>query len=649
MGKSGVDQDTPNDSANIFVSYSRDDRAKVLPIIEALEKAGLTVWWDGLLEAGTLFLHTTEQALEEADVVLVVWTSTSVQSNWVRDEATSGRETGRLVPVTIDGSLPPLGFRQFQVADLSAWRKNPDAPEIQNVIQSIRSLMGQPSQSLPLVTPLPKRPMLTRRSALVAGGATLAAGTVGAWAAGWIGSETAAAASSIAVLPFNNISGDTSQDYFAAGLSEELRSTLSLNQQLQVAAKTSSNSFQGKQFDTKAIAQKLSVSHILDGSVRRSGDVIRVSTQLIDGTTGFEIWSESFDRKMIDIFAIQDEIATTVADALVATISSSTTISGQSIGGTLNSNAYDSYLKGKAFYGLAADEKTYRNALAQFNEAIELDSNYAAAYAAKSRTLTVIANRLTTGDGHMVLYDAAVTAARQALKIAPSLADAHAALGFVLLNGRLDIRAAGSPFRKSYELGFGNADILSTYAVFAGRTGKFEEARRAASRALKLDPLNPVTFRNAGIVEFAARDFDGAVSLLNRALSINPEVIGINSILGDIAIVSNQLEEARSFFRLEPSQLLQQRGLAIVEWKLNNVEEAKNILDGMITSMGDNCLFQQAEVQAQWGNNDKAFQILLHAYEKRDSGLVLLRNNPLFDPLRNDPRFKDLQLKLGFE
>lgn len=650
MDISGLDQQAPADAVNVFVSYSRDDRKTVLPIIQALENSGLTVWWDGLLEAGTVFLQTTEQALEQADAVLVLWTKTSVNSNWVRDEATIGRDSGRLVPITTDGSMPPLGFRQFHVVDLSSSKNSPDAPEFQNVTQSIRALMGQPLTGHP-PAPLPaKRQVITRRSALAAGGATLAAGAVWAWTSGWMTGGTAAAAeSSIAVMPFSNLSGDASQDYFAAGLSEELRSTLSLNPQLLVAAKTSSNLLQEQQLDSKAIARALNVSHILVGSVRRSGDTVRISTQLVNGLTGFESWSESFDRTMTDIFAIQDEIATSVADALVARISKSALISGQLIGGTQNAEAYDSYLKGKSLYGQTRGEKTFRSALTQFEEAIRLDPNYAAAHAARSRALTVIANRITTKKEMAAYYNQAIAAARQATKLAPSLAEAHAALGFVLLNGRLDIQAASGPYQKSYELGFGNADILSSYAVFAARTGKFDDARIAIARALKLDPLNASTFRNAGIVEFAARDFDAAISYFDEALSINPGSSGINSMLGDMAIMREQYDEAEKFFRAEPDEILAQRGLAIVAHKRGRTAQAQEILAAMIASAGSGSLYEQAETLAQWDDRDGAIQALMQAYEDGNSGLVLMRNNPLLDSLRDDRRFKDLQLKLGFE
>lgn len=652
MTKSGYALQASEQKTNVFVSYSRQDRDVVLPIIKALENSGLTVWWDGLLEAGTVFLQTTEQALQQADAVLVIWTKTSINSNWVRDEATVGRDTGRLVPITIDGSPPPLGFRQFHVVDLSSWKNSPDAPEFLNVAQSIRSAMGQPrDENVSLASSIQslKGPLISRRSALAAGGATLAAGTLLAWGSGWIGAPTAAAESSIAVMPFKNLSGDPSQDYFAAGLSEELRATLGLNPQVQVAAQTSSNLMHEQQLDSKAIARKLNVSFILDGSVQRSGDTVRISAQLVNGLTGFESWSETFDRTMTDIFAIQDEIGMAVADALVVTLTQSASVTGQQVGGTSDADAYDNYLKGKALYDLTRDEKTYRIALARFDDAIRLDPNYAAAHAARSRTLTVIGNRLTSKNELAAYYDQSIAAARLATQLAPSLAAAHAALGFVLLNGRLDVKAASGPYQKSYELGFGNADILSSYAVFAARTSKFEDARIAIARALKLDPLNPSTFRNAGIVEFAARDFDAATAYFEEALSINPKSSALNVMLGDMAIVREQYDAAEKFFRAEPDEIYTQRGLAIIAYKRGQTEQAQNIMAAMVASTGDTSFLEQAEILAQWGDLDGAIEALIKAYDNGDSGLVLMHNDPLLDPLRDDSRFKDLQLKLGFE
>lgn len=653
MEKSATDDVASQDAASVFVSYSRKDRPEVMPIIEGLEKAGITVWWDGLLEAGNVFLQTTEDALENAAVVLVVWTKTSINSNWVRDEATSGRDDGRLVPLTIDGSMAPLGFRQFQIADLSGWRGDADAPEFAEIIRSVRTLVNQSETQTPSTAPIEsastgKGSAFTRRTALLAGGTAVVAGAAIVWNGGWL-EGAASQANSIAVLPFNNISGDRSQDYFADGLSEELRSTLSLNQQLQVAAKTSSNSFRDKQLEVKAIANKLGVSHILDGSVRRAGNVIRVSAQLIDGETGFEKWSESFDREMTDIFAIQSEIATTVTDALIARISSNDITADKLVGGTANDGAYDAYLRGKALYDLAKDEETDREALGQFDRAIELDANYAAAHAAKSRVLTVIANSYASGGELGQYYDRAVESARLAIASAPLLAEGHSALGFVLFNGRLDVNAAFDPYQKAHELGYGNADILSAYSNFMSRIGKFPEARRAIQRAKKLDPLNPSVFRNAGVIEYGDRKYEQATDDLRKALAVNPKTSVVYSVLGDIALINGDPDEAKKLYLQESGALGRQKGLAIVERKLGNLPAAENALDSIIADFGNNSLYQQAQVAAQWGDLDAGVILLERAMSAGDSGLIQSRNDPLLDPLRDDQRFEELQKKLGFE
>ena len=222
-----------------------------------------------------------------------------------------------MVPVSIDGTSAPLGFRQIQHINLSAWKGKQKAPEIAQLVRAIRSTVASPGSQMGTTSVIDSaRTPLSRRAALVGGGAAIAitAGGLLTWKSELL--EGGTLANSVAVLPFKNLSQDPQQAYFSDGLSEELRSTLSLNKQLIVAAETSSNSFRDKEVDAKTIARKLDVAYILDGSVRRAGDTLRITAQLINGAKGFDIWSQSFDRKTGDVFAIQSEIATFVVDAL---------------------------------------------------------------------------------------------------------------------------------------------------------------------------------------------------------------------------------------------------------------------------------------------------------------------------------------------
>jgi Tfp pilus assembly protein PilF len=319
------------------------------------------------------------------------------------------------------------------------------------------------------------------------------------------------------------------------------------------------------------------------------------------------------------------------------------------IGGTRNKDALDAYLKGQALYKLGRDEQSDRDALAQFDRALAADPRYASAHAARARTLTVIANNYAKGEALDALYDQAVAAAQAAISNGPELAEAHSALGFALFNGRLDAAAAKAPYDKSFELGFGNADILSAFANFAGRTGNFSDARKAIARAQRLDPLNAVVFRNAGVIEYGARDYAACQAPLRSALTINPDLSGVHLVLGDVHLIAGRAAEARAEYLQEGNALSRQRGLAIVDRKLGDSAAAEAGLARMIADFGDNSLYQQAQVQAQWGNTEAGLTAMEKALSAGDSGLVQSRNDPLLDPLRKEPRFAAILRQLGFE
>ncbi len=637
------DRDRQSSAANVFVSYSREDRGKVLPIIRALEKAGLTVWWDGLIEAGAVFLQTTEQALDQADIVFVVWTKTSVHSNWVRDEATSGRDAGRLVPVTVDGSLPPLGFRQFQVADLSEWRGNLDTPEFQNVIKSIRSRLNQ--QALPhrfSESPV-KQAMLTRRNAVIGGSAAIVAAGSGifAWQSGWVG-QASAADHSIAVVPFANLSGDPEQNYFSEGLSEELRTALSRNKLLRVAAPTSSSSFRDLAVDAMTIAAKLSVAFVLRGSVRREGDTLRIVTELINGKDATVRWAESFDRKLQEVFALQSEIADTVATALASEMTKEVGDAQQELGGTSNMAAFDAYLQGKALFKLSAGEASDRAALARLDAAVAADPKFAAAYALRSKLLIIIANFTNQTAELRQLYNAAITSAQRAIAIEPKLAEGYSALGYALYNGQLDPQAAQAPFDQSGTLGAGDADILGNFALYSAFTGRAEAAREAITRSERLDPLNPNVFRSSAFVAFAARDYSATIRLMKKALSLNPTLSVAHSSIGNAFLLLGKIKEAEAAYQSEPVRVFSLTGLAIARRKSGSVAEAKTTFDELVAEYGNNSLYQHAEIFAQWGEIDAAIGKLEQAWEAKDAGMLLAKTDPFLDPLRANQRFIDL-------
>ncbi len=645
-----VSADVTQGPVSVFLSYSRDDRARAVPVIKALEAEGIAVWWDGLLEGGTAFAQTTETALETADAVVVLWSARSVQSHWVRDEATRGRDRGCMVPVSIDGTPAPLGFRQIQHIDLSGWKGKKVSPALAELIRAVRSTSVSPGHQLGYAAiPMASRKSVSRRTVLMGGGAamTITAGGFFAWQSGMLGGKVLA--NSVAVLPFKNLGDDPEQSYFSDGLSEELRSTLSLNKQLEVVAQTSSNSFRDKEVDAKTIAQKLGVAYILDGSVRRAGETLRIAAQLIDGRTGFDTWSHTFDRKEGDVFAIQSEIATFVVDALVAKMASGKGAAKSVLGGTKSSKAFDAYLKGRAAYESVGLEGADRRALSWFNDAIAADPNFAKAYAARSRTFSSIANVTSKASELRFLYGSAIGSAKKALALAPELADGHSALAYAMVRGRQDMHAAREPYEQSRKLGWGDADVLTRYADYCMNVGRVKEAEAATKRVLLLDPLNPRVFRVMGLIQSVDGRFAQAITSFQQALAINPKMAGIHAAIGLVQFRMGALDKARLSYEQEPFDLFRQTGLSIIDQKRGDKAAADKALAAILAEYGDNALYQKAEILAQRGDSEGALDALERGHEMGDSGLLLMRNDAYLDPLRSNPRFIHLLKQLGFD
>ena len=646
----------------VFLSYARADQETAQRLVTALQAAGVKLWWDALIEGGAEFAKSIERALADCDAVIVLWSAASVQSDWVRDEAAQGRDRRKLVPISLDGTVPPLGFGQYHAINFAQWRGATDAPEISSLLRAVAASVTSSAATSSAATRAagptgmlsPAATMQSRRRLLLGAGAVAVAGAAGywAWQQGLLGGRQLLA-NSIAVLPFENLSGDPHQAYFSDGLAEEVRATLARNDRLLVMAPTSAGKFRDRTEDATSIATKLGVAYLLEGSVRRSNDLVRVVSELIDGHSGFSRWSQTFDRKLTDIFAVQSEIAGTVARALASRVSgqSAQTVAAASatLGGTASVSAYDAYLRGRALYDLSADEDSERAALAQFDAAIAVDPNYAAAYAARSRSLTAIANQYGQVDQLATLYGAAVAAAEKAVAIAPELADAHSTLGFVLFQGTLDARAARVPFDRSRALGAGDAAVMARYAQYCSRVGRTAEAAEAIQRALTLDPLNPLIYRAAGLIEYAARHYAAALQPLQRALSMNPKMSRTHAAVGDALFMLGRLAEAREAYAAEPVEDFSLSGKAIIERRLGRSEVAQAALHKLVADQGDRVLYQQAQVLAQWGERDTAIAALQRARALGDSGLIYARNDPLLDGLRADPRFTVLLHSMGFD
>jgi TolB-like protein len=639
----------------LFVSYSRTDLARARPVIDLLEQAGFDVWWDGKLEGGENFLQTTETALETCACVVVLWSATSTQSHWVRDEAQRGRERGCLVPLGIDGTMAPLGFRQFQLLDISRWDGRAPSAEAQRILVAVRARLGGESgapAASPTPPPAPPRSPAISRRTLVLGGTGLAVvgGGIGAWRLGLFGSP-ASAATSMVVMPFANETGDPQKKFFSDGLARELRTILSRNPRLKVAAPTSSTAIAGE--DDFAIGRKLGVGSILRGSVQRDNARLRVSAELVEITGGLVRWAETYDRALSDVFALQSEIAETVALSLVAEVAGDAeakqAAAAQSeIGGTQNVAAYEAFLRGMALYDLGAGGDSNRSGLAQFEAAIAADPDYAAAHAMRATMLLNLAVEASDTGETRRLFAEAMTAARRAIALEERLAQGHLALGFAFNNGQLKRAAALPHYQAAERLGAGDGDALRQVATFYSYGAEHARAGQIIDTALELDPLNARTFRTAGYVALFARDYPKVTSRMERALALNPTLANAHFAMAVARLMQGDAASAAALAGKERTPLFRLTATAVAAARLGDAAASAQALGQIVAEYGDAALYQQAQVTAQQPGQAAATLALLdRAFAAGDPGLLWAPRDPLLDPLRGEARFKDLLSRLG--
>jgi TolB-like protein/Tfp pilus assembly protein PilF len=575
----------------------------------------------------------------------------------VLDEAAKGRDLRKLVPVSLDGVEPPMGFRRYHSINLAGWDGGTQSPEVQAIVRGVLALDGRGSSAPPpTLSASDAPPSASRRRLLLAAAGVALAGVAGTlvWRRGGDARDSRAGGNSVAVLPFQNLSGDPAQAYFSDGLAEEVRATLARNAGLLVMAQASSAQFRDRADDARSIADKLGVTYLLAGSVRRAGEKVRVAADLIDGDSGFSRWSQTFERRLDDIFGVQSEIATTVAAEIIARVETggAPPEPGRETldpGGTQDLAAFDAYLRGRALYDLSVDEASELAALAQFDAAIAADPAFARAHAARARSLTAIANQYADLDRRNGLYEAAIASAERAIDLAPDLADAHSTLGFTLFQGQLDAKAARVPFERSATTGAGEATVMARYAQYCARVGRDREATTAMQRAVLLDPLNPLIHRAAASVEYAARRYAKSLPPLRQALAMNPKMSRAHASMGDALLMLGRLVGARTEYLAEPAADFRLAGLAIVEHRLGKTVEAQAALAQLLAERGEQALYQQGQVYAQWTEHDTAIERLEQARVVGDSGLIYARNDPFLDPLRGDPRLARILQSIGFD
>jgi serine/threonine protein kinase/Tfp pilus assembly protein PilF len=455
-------------------------------------------------------------------------------------------------------------------------------------------------------------------------------------------------AHSVAVLPFVNMSGDKDQEYFSDGLTEELLNSLSRTSELQVAARTSSFYFKSKDVDLATIAHKLNVASVLEGSVRRSAHTVRVTAQLVDAVTGFHLWSQTYDRNLGDILALQTDIANAVASALKVALLGDVAAKFES-GGTRNPAAFDAYLRGSQALNGEHEAKQVQAAIDAFTDAIRLDPKYALAFAARSAAFNEYAGHWTSGAATVRQgFRKAVADGKKAVLLAPALGDGHGALADAF-EGLLDFQHANQEYESAIALAPGNARVLEHFGAFAVAMGRQDAGVAALRHARLLDPLNRDSHWWLGLALWSTRQYDEAIAANQDALALDPAYSPAYAFRGLAQYGLGDLSGAQSSCETKTGDFMfNMVCLAITYDKLGRHTDAEAMLTKLQTWMGDADALQYAEIYAQWGDIDKALGWLESAWRLRDSGLTWLKVDALLDPLRKEPRFQAIEQALRF-
>jgi len=462
---------------------------------------------------------------------------------------------------------------------------------------------------------------------------------------------------SIAVLPFTNLSADKDQEYFCDGMAEEIISALAQVEGLRVVARTSAFSFRGKKADVREIGRRLNVGAVLEGSVRKAGSRLRITAQLVNVADGYHFWSEKYDRDIggsccpEDIFCIQDEISLAIVGKLKVKL----------LGGektrilkrhTNDLDAYNFYLKGRYFWGKRTEESLNKS-IEYFNQAVEKDPEYALGHAGLADSY------ITLQDYSLLspkpLRQRAKEAARKALKVDPTLAEAHNSLAHVMFR-EWDWEGAEKEHRRAIELNPNYASAHHWYALLLSYAARFDEAIAEMKKAWELDPLSLIINRNLGLVLYFARRYDKAGEQLQKTLEMDPTFSLAHATLGLAYLQKSMYQEA--LVELQKESDLRGGSDAVVEvWrgiacvKVGKRSEAYGILDDLLKRAKQAYVSPVllAVLYLALGENDQGFERLDRAYRERDSRLLEIKVLPEFDGVRSDPRFKELLKKVGLE
>lgn len=563
--------------ADIFVSYSRHDRGRVEPLVAALESQGWSVWWDPDITPGEEFDALIARELEAARSLIVVWTPHSVESRWVRGEARDAADRGVLVTVRFENAKLPIDFRALHATDLDDWNQDPRHPTFLSLCKALEGKLGA---AKPLaVAAMPPR-----------------SGQV-----------------SICVLPFANMSGDPEQDYFSDGITEDITTDLGKVSALSVVSRNLAFSFRGASGGAADIGRKTNATHVLVGSVRKAGQRVRITAQLVNASKDAQVWSERYDRELDDIFALQDEISKAIVAALKLTLlpEEKEALAQRA---TSNAEAYKLYLMARQFW-LRDNERNNAIVVRICKHVLELDPNYAQAWAMLGLAKWNLFWQ-TDQQGDDLEYPAS-----RALALGPHLADSHAA-----------------------------------QAAVKRSAGDFEGALEAARRAVELEPTSYVANRLAGLSCMGLRRYDEAAGYFETAAAMMESdftaasfIVQCHEVMNDVE--GTQLAAARAMKRIE--KIVSEdpgHGRAIVFGvsilvTLGEKERAKEWAKRarLIDPDNANLQYNLACAMSQAGEHDEALTILRGVADRSSPGMLSwIESDSDLDPIRSNPGYVEI-------
>ncbi|MBS0380368.1 MAG: TIR domain-containing protein [Proteobacteria bacterium] len=643
-------------SKAVFISYASEDGDAAQRIADALKSAGVEVWFDrSELRGGEAWDHTIRQRIRDCRLFVAIISANTEQrlEGYFRREWKLAADrmddmasrVAFLLPVLIDGTPEsvaevPDRFRQLH------WTHLPGGEATPAFVARVSALLSGEASGAGPVRPAPAPPptVVVRRPRVALAAAVvltlIAAGALLVVPRYLHRSAVASAApeKSLAVLPFVDLSEKHDQEYFADGLAEELIDLLGRSSGLKVISRTSSFSFKGRSEDIPTIAAKLNVANVLEGSVRRAGDRLRVTTQLVAAANGQRLWSQTYDRDIKDVFAVQDEIAGAVAVALKAQLAGAAPASAR---GTSNAEAYDQLLLCRQFMRRRVTEG-YRRAVEECGHAVALDPAYGAAYG----ELALAQATLGDQSGDRALLEQSFATADKAVALAPQDAEAYAGRGAVRLF-RFDWSGARADFTRALELAPENGEVLSQYGLLLLALGHYGESMAQLKKALEIDPLSPDAWTFMGYDHLALKDLDACTAALRRALDLAPQSAWAGYGIGMSLLLQRRFADALAQGEsiVEPTLALAIRAAA--EFSLGHEARSRALLEELIREHADSGAYQVAEVYAWRGEHEAALQWLERARRQLDGGLQFVKFEPLVDSLRGDPRFAEFLSRMN--